>query len=185
MKKDTHKTPILFVKPKYPDGQREILALFPTHKERDGTIGCYARTGQHGTAHKSFMKRTKAKATEFDPLYKELENRGYNLEVRNDFYSYQDLKAEYKLGEDSGDKWGSAMGAMFSLCAELYERGDSRSIEALAEWQYSAPTCAGDVREPDDGYYDLFENAQSSALLKLGALLSRYIDRLDKAGHSY
>lgn len=82
MIKDTHKTRVLFVYPRYPHGQREILALFPDHKEsRPDTIGCYARVGQHGNAHPSFMRRKRATPDQYSALARELEGLGYNLTI--------------------------------------------------------------------------------------------------------
>ena len=80
-----HKTRVLFVFPKYPDGSREVLALFPdiswTGKRSD--ITCYAHIGQHGCACSSFLKRVKAMREQYAPLARELESIGYNLEIIN------------------------------------------------------------------------------------------------------
>ena len=176
----TNKTRVLFVYPKYDDGQREVLALFPDEKERDGSIMCYAHIGQHSSAHPSFMRRKKATAAQFEALHSELTGRGYDLDVINDWYSYADVKGEYKLIEDSGDKWGSAMSCFFALSSELWMRGAYESIE----WDYSPGLC-DDPREPDDYFYDVFLNTSTAALQKLGDLMHRYTEALDRTGHSY
>ena len=189
MIKDTEKTRVLFVYPQYSGGAREVLALFPDEHERiymgigraykDGVMS-YAHIGQHSAACKTFLRRKRATVEQFEPLYNELESMGYNLDVINPFYTYEDLKAEYRLMQDSGDKWGSAMECFFSLCAELWMRG---AYDA-PEWGYS-PGIADDPREPDGGYYEIFIDAQTDALQKLGALMFRYTGILEAAGHSY
>lgn len=83
---DTLKTRVLFVYPQYPDGDRELLALFPdipwTGKRFD--ITCYAHNGQHGSACLSFLKRAKATKEQYAPLARELESIGYNLDIINE-----------------------------------------------------------------------------------------------------
>lgn len=100
-------------------------------------------------------------------------------------YTYKDLKSEYKMFEDSGDKWGSALGAHFDLCAELDHRAERDGVEAMRSWQYRAPATLDDHREKDSYYYDLYIGTSSADLVKFGDLLSRYTEKLAAAGHSY
>jgi len=95
--------------------------------------------------------------------------------------NYDDIKTEYKLMRDRGDPWGSAMGAWFDLAAEL----EYRYGETPSEWQYVPPATAGDPREEDSAYFDLFQDASREALVQLGNLLSRYATMLRRAGMDY
>jgi hypothetical protein len=83
---DILKTRVLFIYPKYPDGHREVLALFPdipwTGKRFD--ITCYAHNGQHGCACGSFLKRAKATKEQYLPLARVLVSIGYNLHIINE-----------------------------------------------------------------------------------------------------
>ncbi len=103
MQKDKHKTKIRFVYPRYPDGQREVLAVFmgrdaglryaPGRTGINGIDGkpftikgqwlrqCYARIGQHAECSDGFQKRTRATPEQYAPLLRELESIGYNVEV--------------------------------------------------------------------------------------------------------
>lgn len=92
----------------------------------------------------------------------------------------QDIKSEYKIQADSGDRWGSAMSAYFDLVAELYYRGE----DIPDSWQYS-PGCAVDPREPDAYMYGIFQDADSNTLVKFGNILERYTRNLDRLGESY
>lgn len=60
---------------RYPDGQREILALFPHDVgDRQGNVTCYAHMGQHSTADYKYIIQVSTPATpqEYDSLHKEL-----------------------------------------------------------------------------------------------------------------
>lgn len=77
--KDTFKTKVIFRK--YPNG--EILALFPYNiVTNDGDCDSYMHLGQHGAAnYRHCIATTKpAKETEYNELFTELENIGYNLQ---------------------------------------------------------------------------------------------------------
>ena len=91
-----------------------------------------------------------------------------------------ELKSEYKLQADSGDKWGSGMSAYFSVAAELWWRGD----DIPRHWQYS-PGCASDPREPEDYLYSVFNECSSDDLERFGNILERYTRNLDRIGESY
>ena len=84
MEQDKEKTRVLFVYPRYDDGQREVLAIFPDQRLFSGAISCYAHVGQHGSCSYSFLKRTKATKEQYTPLLKELQSIGYNVEVVNE-----------------------------------------------------------------------------------------------------
>lgn len=121
---NTEYTRVYFVYPKYPDGQREVLALFPDDKERDGSIGCYAHIGQHSAAHPSFMRRKAATAAQYAALERELRGRGYNLIVLNKPDNFRTLFKE--LAQDYNakhDPWGYAMALAFDVAAACYLRG--------------------------------------------------------------
>jgi hypothetical protein len=82
------KTDVLFVYPKYPDGEREVLALFPKefhNKELYGKelIVCYARIGQHSCASRSFLRRKRATKEQYKSLATELRSIGYKLNILN------------------------------------------------------------------------------------------------------
>lgn len=78
------KTRVLFVYPRYPDGTREVLALFPDMEWSTSFIASYAHIGQHSGACPSFLKRKRATAEQYAPLAKELERIGYNLTIMNE-----------------------------------------------------------------------------------------------------
>lgn len=99
MKKDTHKTRVIFRK--FKKGG-EIIALFP---ELPGTRAWYAdcasymHIGQHGAASIDLASVTKkAEPHEIKPLAKELEGMGYNLEIVARF-TPQDLTARKRAVE--------------------------------------------------------------------------------------
>lgn len=85
------KTKVVFRNVKYPDGAREILALFPEQPEGRRLVSCYAQIGQHGTADYQHIIRISKPAApeEYGPLKKELESLGYNLEVRKKHSFYK------------------------------------------------------------------------------------------------
>jgi hypothetical protein len=82
-RKDKHlseKTTVIFRK--WPDGS--IIALFPEDiADMEGNCTAYMHIGQHGAAdYSSVIERTKPVHTkEFMELKKELETRGYNMNV--------------------------------------------------------------------------------------------------------
>ncbi len=81
MEKDKEKTKVIFRK--FKDG--EIIALFPEVQANDSHWGCmsYMHIGQHGAARYNIVWDTKlAKPEEYADLKTELEDLGYNLEVR-------------------------------------------------------------------------------------------------------
>lgn len=77
MKHDTEKTLVKFVIFK-----GELIALFPKIPENNGRILSYQRIGQHGPADKSLLRCKKATPEQYNPLKKELESIGYNLEIK-------------------------------------------------------------------------------------------------------
>lgn len=88
MEKDKEKTRVMFIYPRYPDGRREVLALFPDLKgegtDKDGTayIRAYAHVGGHVEVPDYFLKRTRAAAAQYAPLAEELKSgHGYNLDI--------------------------------------------------------------------------------------------------------
>lgn len=86
MKRRPQKTKVLFRFVKYPDGVREVLALFPREAGdmNPATCSCYAQCGQHSTADLAGMiaQSRPATAAESRPLLRELRRIGYKLDVR-------------------------------------------------------------------------------------------------------
>lgn len=65
------------------DEEYDIFAFFPNDKEGKDTYGAYSSIGQHSPAHIDYAIDSRlATEEEFAPLLKELENQGYNLEIK-------------------------------------------------------------------------------------------------------
>ena len=83
--KDQHRTKVLFVIPANFGGQ--ILAIFPEQNESDPFqglfINSYQHIGQHSPCHKSFLNELEASRDQYNELYNELEDIGYDLKVLN------------------------------------------------------------------------------------------------------
>jgi hypothetical protein len=82
MKKDTHKTEVIFRKFKS-DGS--IIALFPyIINDNQGNILSYMHIGQHGSADCFCLTdvTTLAKEEDYRDIYNELNSIGYNLEIK-------------------------------------------------------------------------------------------------------
>lgn len=75
----TQKTSVIFRK--FKDG--EIIALFPYEFWHDFYVSSYMHVGQHsGADYYGILKDTKlATETEYKPLFNELANIGYDLEI--------------------------------------------------------------------------------------------------------
>ena len=89
MNLDKEKVRVKFVKPSYPGGSTEILALFLDQLQsgsRDEIV-CYAHEGQPGSADISFLRRKLATKEEYLPLLKELNSIGYDVTVVNKDYN--------------------------------------------------------------------------------------------------
>jgi len=100
---EKEKINVRFVYPRYPDGTREVLAVFmgrsagiryaPGYSGINSLDGkpykvkgqwlrtCYAHIGQHGECDESFSKRKKAAPEQYAPLLRELESIGYSVKV--------------------------------------------------------------------------------------------------------
>lgn len=83
MEKDKHKTRVIFRMVPGPGG-KECLALFPDIDEGNGLVSSYLHIGQHGGADYGFCINKSRPATkkEYHDLKIELEELGYNLEIR-------------------------------------------------------------------------------------------------------
>ena len=71
----------------YKEG-KDVLAIFPQHKEFNGyrrdNLSCYSHIGQHSLAAPEYVKRLhEASKNEYTDLLSELESIGYNLKVLN------------------------------------------------------------------------------------------------------
>jgi hypothetical protein len=66
----------------YIDEEGEVFAYFPQLKYNDKFKTCYAHIGQHSACHVDYV-RDKHRATleQYQPLYNELTQIGYNLRV--------------------------------------------------------------------------------------------------------
>lgn len=67
---------------------KDILAIFPQHKEFNGyrrdNLSCYSHIGQHSVAAPEYIKRlNEASKKEYADLQTELESIGYTLKVLN------------------------------------------------------------------------------------------------------
>jgi hypothetical protein len=75
--KDTHKTPVQFRKLK-----GEVIAVFPYEIEGRNTVLSYVHNGQHSEASWDITHFTRpASPSEYEPLKRELEQIGYNLDI--------------------------------------------------------------------------------------------------------
>ena len=171
-------TRVKFVYPRYPDGQREVLAVFPDDKERDGSLTCYAHIGQHSTAHPSFLKRKAATPTQYAALEKELRGRGYNLIVLNrpntSKQLFKDIAQDYS---PKNDPWGYAMGAAFDIAAACYLRGLPNVLD------YSPGMGGADIEDPWNRKVLMRMNPQR--LERLARYTNRVLAMLKRAGRDY
>lgn len=175
-------TRVLFVYPKYQDGQREVLAVFPDtkgkHSNGGSYVDCYAHTGQHSTACASFMKRKPATPAQYRPLAKELEGRGYNLIILNRLGTskelFLDIAQDYNAKHDP---WGYAMGAGFDIAAACYIRGIDCALD------YSPGLGGPDIE--DDWNRKYLMRMNPAKLKRLAAFTKRVLDTLERAGRSY
>ena len=76
------KTKVIFRKAQNPFTKNwDIVAFFP-ETYNDGYMTCYEHVGQHSEAHITFYWNTKkAMPEEYERLYNELTESGYNLQV--------------------------------------------------------------------------------------------------------
>jgi hypothetical protein len=94
--------------------------------------------------------------------------------------NYSDIKSEYRLQADSGDKWGCAMSAHFDIAEELTRRDH----DVPASWQFRAGAM-GVTAEPESYFGEIIRDADSSDLRYFGDVLSRYIDWCKRADLDY
>ena len=71
----------------YREPMREILAVFPKHKERNGyrndLMECYSHTGQHSTCAPEYLKKCRrATPEQYADLKRELETYPYNYNLK-------------------------------------------------------------------------------------------------------
>jgi len=77
MNKDTHKTAVQFRKLK-----GEVIAVFPYEIEGRDTVLSYQHIGQHGQDVWYINTFTRpASPSEYEPIKRELEQIGYNLDI--------------------------------------------------------------------------------------------------------
>lgn len=87
---------------------------------------------------------------------------------------------EFRLGWDSGDKWGSAMQALFAICEVLvWDRNECTPHE----WKYCPGL--GQSCEEDELEFTLARELSTEVLIRTGNVLNRYIDLLERYGHDY
>lgn len=80
------KVKVRFVYPRYPDGSREVLAVFMGGRfgldyKNGPRYECYAHIGQHGSCHHSYSQRKRATPEQYAPLLKELQSIGYDVQI--------------------------------------------------------------------------------------------------------
>lgn len=93
----------------------------------------------------------------------------------------KDLKNEYSLVNDPGDKWASCLGAHFDLCEYLH----SKDIEVPYHWEYCpSPVASKEILEPSY-FQELFEKCDNKVLINFGDLLHRYANLLRLNGEDY
>jgi len=93
MKKDTHKTKVVFLMEQeiQINGETiegDVMAYFPEEcridSSREKLFTCYAHVGQHSEACEEYLKACKpATPEQYKDLAEELESIGYNLEIIN------------------------------------------------------------------------------------------------------
>lgn len=84
MKKDTHKTDMIFRYYKSVNAHNRVLALFPHQVDSiRGHVMCYQHVGQHGLADYPHCINITRPATpqEYADLKYELEGLGYNINI--------------------------------------------------------------------------------------------------------
>jgi len=83
VEKDKHKTKVVFRVWKG-EFEGDVIALFPDIDEGHGSCSSYMHVGQHsGADYRGVISITRpAKPSEYASLKRELENIGYNLDVR-------------------------------------------------------------------------------------------------------
>ena len=108
MKKDKHKTKVVFLIFKElhdPEiGMQpawDVFAYMPYETaDRKGDKTSYAHIGQHSACSPEYAAECKpARFAEFEPLMKELEQLGYNLDIQNTIEAHREpTQKEIKLG---------------------------------------------------------------------------------------
>lgn len=81
------KVKIRFVYPRYPDGSREVAAIFmgKEHTRQSYHHGplreCYAHIGQHGECDPRYAYRKRATPEQYASLLSELQSIGYDVQI--------------------------------------------------------------------------------------------------------
>jgi hypothetical protein len=94
--------------------------------------------------------------------------------------TYLELKYDLMVGWDSYDPWGSAMSLFFDVAGEMYRR----DMEIPDAWRYRPGL---DADHADNTYQAaiLAECAEDESLDRLGRVLHRLTESLDRQGRSY
>ena len=97
--------------------------------------------------------------------------------------NYAEIKSEYRLQADSGDKWGSAMGARFDIAEELHRRDH----DIPASWGFSPGAGSFGVSWEPETYFGgiIQHDTDSSDLRYFGDVLARYTDLLKRNDLDY
>lgn len=98
----------------------------------------------------------------------------------------KEFKAEFR--QMTCDTWGDAIEAHFELAGQLYDR----DIDIPPQWEYK-PAATTDKynfilpkqAEPDSYFHEMFANATTESLQKIGAFLFRYCEHLRFKGINY
>ena len=100
---------------------------------------------------------------------------------RQRFDAPETLSPELRMAWDSGDAWGSCMGLLFDVAAELYWRGEGPPDA----WEYRPGAAGGDPREKDSYTAGCCEDAATSDLLSWGEALRELREEIIAAGLDY
>ena len=108
MKKDKHKTKVVFLVAKELHDSEigiqsfcDVFAYMPyENADCNGNKTCYAYIGQHSACSPEYAAECyTARFADFEPLMKELEYLGYNLDIQNTIEAHREpTQKEIKLG---------------------------------------------------------------------------------------
>lgn len=81
-KSSTTTTKVIYRLAKYPDGEKEIIALFPYLRHKGNLSTCFTLRESHSSCDYDYMIKISRPAlnSEYSPLQKTLEGIGYNLQ---------------------------------------------------------------------------------------------------------
>jgi len=102
-------------------------------------------------------------------------------EITENYY-LSDLRGLLRMDDIKYDPWGTVMGALFDVCAEIYTRNPSADI--LATLEYS-PGAGCDPREIESHWFFVYQSTDTGTLIRWARILDRYRALLALAGKDY